>query len=480
MHLHIDCQFGMAGDMLLAALIDAGADKERISAQLKAIPLEDFTLKNERTARGGVAAMLVDVIDSSKAARRGKHTHDHEHGHTHDHEHHHRHRHDHHDHDGNESDHSHAHDSAGPHRHLGDLLALLDAPSIPDRAKERAGRIFRILADAEAAVHGQPVDQVHFHEISGIDTAVDVLGSCLAMEMLEIDSISASPPSVGSGMVMCEHGIFPVPAPATLEILKSRNVPWRPGGEGERATPTGMAILAGLADSFGNAPEITVTRIGYGAGHREFDDVPNLLRVIVGKPAEARPGRERSNTIIAPTEEEPSGEMIKVLPDDAFLPAEIAALLPDKSAPNSDRVVEFRFSVDDMTAEGIGYLCEQCFLAGALDAYAVPAVMKKGRPGHEVTVLASPDIAPLVADCIWRESSTFGMRVGERSRLVLQRDFRTVTVQGRKIRVKLGWRAGDIIRRQPEYEDCRAAAAATGIPFAAIFSQAVRISADLT
>ncbi len=489
MHLHIDCQFGMAGDMLLAALIDAGASQETIVSMLESIPLEDFALKCNRTTRGGVAAMLVDVEDTSNAVRHGKHTHDHTHDHDHDHDHtHHHHDHPHphehhHDHD-NEHDHQHEHPhrhgKGGPHRHLGDLLALLDGEAIPHRVKERASRIFHILAQAEAAVHGQPVDKVHFHEISGIDTAVDVIGACIAMELLEVDSISAAPPSVGSGMLMCEHGIFPVPAPATLEILKSNNVPWRPGGEGERATPTGIAILAGLAEAFGNSPEITVTRIGYGAGHREFEDVPNLLRVIIGKPGAARAeGKERSHTIIAEAEPETSGQVIKVPNETAFLPAEIAALLPGEATPENDRVVEFRFAVDDMTAEAIGYLCDRCLAAGALDAYALPAVMKKGRPGHEVTVLASTETAGLVADCIWRESTTFGMRVGERSRLVLQRDFRSVFVLGQSIRIKLGWRGGEIIRRQPEYEDCRAAAQATGKPLAQIFSLACQAAAEL-
>ncbi len=499
MHLHIDCQFGLAGDMLLAALIDAGANQDVIADTLKSIPLRDFRLSGKRTSRNGVAAMLVDVDDLSGARRRGKHTHDHDHdhhhhehghdhGHDHDHGHNHDHAHDHdHDHDHNH-DHAHAHDHAhphgdeargGPHRHLGDLLALLDAETISTRVRERAGRVFRVLAQAEASVHGQPVDKVHFHEISGIDTAVDIIGSCIALDLLEVDSISASAPSVGSGMIMCEHGIFPVPAPATLEILKSHNIPWRSGGEGERATPTGIALLAGLAESFGDAPEITVARIGYGAGHREYADVPNLLRVIVGKRGIGHAARPASHTIIAGAEPEPTGEVIKVEERKAYLPAEIAALLPAGSAPEGDRVVEFRFAVDDMTAENLAFMCEKCLSAGALEAYALPATMKKGRAGHEVVVLASPDLAALVADVIWNESTTFGMRVGERSRLVLPRDFRQVVVLGHTIRIKLGWRNGAVVRRQPEYEDCRAAALATGKPLAEIFALAAREAGEL-
>ena len=478
MHLHLDCQFGMAGDMLLAALIDAGADPEAVASTLRALPLTGFDIDCRRTTRGGVSAMLLDVEDTTGVKRKGRHTHDHSHDHG-DHEHgHHHHHHDHGDHDHDHSHeghgcHGHSHEG-GPHRHLGNLLALLDSDAVGARVKERAARIFRIMAEAEATVHGQSVDKVHFHEISGIDTAVDVIGSCVALELLEVDSISASTPSVGSGMLMCEHGIFPVPAPATLEILKNHNIPWRSGGEGERATPTGMALLAGLADSFSDAPEITVTRIGYGAGHREFEDVPNMLRAIIGKPGRAAPGggRVSSSTIIAETEREPGGDMVRVGDDSSRLPAAIASQLPGDKTPEGDRVAEFRFVVDDMTPEAVAYLCEKCLAAGALEAYAVAAVMKKSRSGHEVTVLADTGAAAIVADVIWRESTTFGMRVGERSRLILARDVRTVTVLGHAIRIKIGWHGGVAVRRQPEYEDCKAAAQAEGMPLVEIFSMA--------
>ena len=517
MHLHIDCQFGVAGDMLLASLVDAGADRDAIVKTLEAIPLENFRLECKRTTRGGIAAMLADVTDLSgndSSAHGGccgghkhDHGHEHEHGddhdyehghcqcgdhgdaHSHDHEHGHSHDHGHghtHDHDHKHAccgDKGHSHASGGPHRHLSDLLSLLDSDDIAPRVKQRAAKVFRIMAEAEATVHGETVDTVHFHEISGIDTAVDVIGACLALEMLDIDSISASPPTVGSGMLMCEHGIFPVPAPATLEILKSNNIPWRSGGEGERATPTGIALLAGLVENYGDSPEITVTRIGYGAGHREFADSPNMLRAIIGKPGSSAPETpsERpggGKTIFAEAETEVSGEMIRVPMESALLPAEIAAMLPDDVVSDGDRVVEFRFVVDDMTPEAVAFLCERCLAHGALEAYAVPATMKKGRAGHEVTVLAQPDFAPVVADVLWRESTTFGMRIGERSRLVLARDSGQVSVLGHKIRVKIGWRGGKVIRRQPEYEDCRACALATGRSLIDVFALAERAVAE--
>lgn len=531
MHLHLDCQFGMAGDMLLAALVDAGADPDVIVQTLRSIPLEGFDLTFRRTSRNGVAAMLADVADHSRADGKKPHPHEHRHHHDHEHEHDHKHEHDHgtehkhphdhphdrdhdcdhdhsHDHNhepGHEHDHGHDHkhdhphgpkhihdhdhannseqgkDASGPHRHLGDLLALLDADVIGPRVKNRAERVFGILAAAEATVHGMPVDQVHFHEISGIDTAVDVIGSCLALELLEVDSISATPPSVGSGMVMCAHGIFPVPAPATLEILKSHSIPWRADGEGERATPTGIALLAGLVDSWTGSPELTVGRIGYGAGHREFPDVPNLLRAIIGKAgAPDASGLGSRTRILAVEPEEDAGGAMMRAPDDALLPpAKMARLLPTETPTEGDRVVEFRFAVDDMTPEAVAHLCDRCLAGGALEAYASPVVMKKGRAGHEITVLARPETAHLTADAIWRESSTFGMRISERSRLTLPRDFRTVQVQGHAVRIKLGWRDGVIVRRQPEYEDCRAAALASGVSLMEIFVQAQSVAQDL-
>ncbi len=579
MHLHLDCQFGIAGDMLLASLIDAGADQATIVDTLRAIPLEGFNLLVSRTERGGVAANLLDVIDftqTNHSANSGHGHHEghghgpghHHHGdapcpHHHDHhgpddadaprsndphdqpdqpagprpgccggkhhhhrdhagidaprsndphdqpddaagrhhgccggKHHHPHPHEHHqaeaprsndphdpahtghDHPHGDHDaagHHHHHDKGGPHRHLSDLLKLLESPVLSERVRERAARVFRIVAEAEATVHGRPVDRVHFHEISGIDTAVDVIGSCIALDLLDVDSISAAPPAAGSGMLMCEHGIFPVPAPATLEIFKSHNIPWHSGGEGERTTPTGAALLAGLVQSFGDSPEITVTRIGYGAGHRVYSEAPNLLRAIIGKPAEQRdePGRrESSKTIVAAVSPEPSAELVRIPPEDPRLPAQIAAMLPGDVADGGERVVEFRFVVDDMTSESVGHLLERALAAGALEAYATPVTMKKSRPGHEVTVLALTEMAPVVADVLWRESTTFGMRVGERSRLVLQREFRIVHVLGHDIRIKIGWREGVVIRRQPEFEDCRAASVATGVPIVEVFRMA--------
>ena len=456
MHLHIDCSFGASGDMLLAALADAGADIPAVRQILEQLPLGHFLIESAKVFRGGVAALNLKVGDLSQKKERSPgsghdHGRDHERGHEHGHEHR----------DGK--------GCGGPHRHLADLLRLLDPAILPKRACIRAERVFRIMAEAEAAVHSQPVERVHFHEISGVDTAVDVIGVCVAMEMLDADSVSASIPAAGSGMIMCEHGIFPVPAPATLEILKSHDIPWRQGGDGERMTPTGAALLAGLVDAFGTAPEITVIRIGYGAGNRDYADSPNLLRVIIGKPTSA------GSPAGAGTE--PAGPEMPLVKELLFPPA--GKERPDGAKAVPDRVVEFRFVVDDMTPEAVAYLQEACLAAGAVEAYSVAAAMKKGRLGHELTVLSPNSRAAEVAEAIWRNSLTFGLRLRESSRLTLARELRTVKVEGQPVRIKIGWLGNEIIRRQPEYEDCRAAALATGKPLADIFRLAERTAADL-
>ena len=448
MHVHIDCSFGLSGDMLLAALADAGADIAAIRGALASIPLAGFAIDAERTLRGGMSSLHIEVRDLTPTDEtntdRGS---DRRHG-----------------------DHAH-----GPHRHLDDMLALLNPDVLPERARRRAERIFRILAGAEAAVHALPAAEVHFHEVSGIDTAVDVIGSCLALDLLGVDSISASAPTAGTGLIMSAHGLLPVPAPATLEILKSHNIPWRAGGDGERLTPTGAALLAGIVDAFAASPELVVTRIGYGAGRRDFADAPNLARVIIGKPAAPQGGTERVDTAPGAVE---AAEM-PLAKNRPFLPAERILHLPDLGKASSGRVVEFQLVVDDMTPEAVAYLQEACFLAGAVEAYSIPVAMKKGRLGHEMTVLAAGDKAAAVADALWMNSTTFGIRVRETSRLTLEREMRAVKVMGETVRVKFGWFGGEIIRRQPEYEDCRAAALATGRGLDEIFRLAEMAAAEL-
>jgi uncharacterized protein (TIGR00299 family) protein len=254
-----------------------------------------------------------------------------------------------------------------------------------------------------------------------------VFGACLGIELLKIERVTCSPLVVGSGTIRCAHGTFPAPAPATVEILRQRGVPYSQiAVEHELLTPTGAALLAVLADSFGPCPAMRASAIGYGAGGKDLPGIPNVLRAVLGEPV-----------LEAPV--------------------------------SGDSVVEFRAVIDDMTAEAIADLLERCLEAGAVEAYALPATMKKSRPGAEVTVLAPPERAAAVQDCLFANSSTFGLRRQTIPRVVLERETIGTEVLGQRVRVKIGRYRGAIIRVQPEYEDCRSVSRILGQPLAEVF-----------
>jgi uncharacterized protein (TIGR00299 family) protein len=430
-HVHWDGTAGAAGDMLLASLIDAGADAEAIQHTLKQLPLGEWGFSIQKTAISGISSTLIDVEDPNEEAAHEHshpHEHDHEHGESHEHEHSHEHGHSH------EHEHGHAHSGgkSKPHRHLSELLSLAYHEAIPKRAGERAAKVFNALAEAEGKIHGVPPDKVHFHELSGIDTTIDVLGTCLALEQFNAETVTASVPYAGTGTIKCAHGILPVPPPAVAEILRLRGRSYIAEGEGERLTPTGAALLSLLTDSFSDAPKgFAAEKIGYGAGHRPAKDRPNVVRVQVGE--------IRKN---------------------------------GRSGAARDEATVITCSLDDMTGEGAGYLSERLFAAGALEVYWTPIVMKKSRPGIELTLLVShADSAKesAVERTLWLESSAFGFRRRIEERSILERCFEEKEVAGQTVRVKIGRLGNEVIRRQPEYEDCKAAALASGLPLSEIF-----------
>lgn len=442
MHLHFDPSSGAAGDMIVAACLDLGVSFDDLQTRLAALGVEGYHLSAERVQRSGMAATRFVVTDLADAKSPG---HDHADSHSHDHGHHHHephhnhghsrhHGHDHahehpHDH-GPSHGHGHAHDHQhGPHRHLKDLLDIVETADLPPVVAERSAAAFRLLAEAEGEVHGKSPDAVHFHEVSGVDTLVDVVGACLALEMLGVTSVSCSPLTVGSGVIPCAHGTLPAPAPATVAILQKRGAPFRQADvQAELLTPTGAALLATLVDSFGACPAMRCDRIGYGAGSREIPGRPNVLRALLGTVAD--------------------------------------------SGYQTDAVVEMRTVVDDMTAEAVSVCLEECFRAGALDAYAVPATMKKSRAGLELTVLSAPASADAVRNAFFRHSSTFGLREQSIQRNILSREKVTVHVQGQPIRLKIGRIGGEIIRTQPEFDDARAAAEVLDLPLIRVMREA--------
>ena len=270
---YFDCFSGISGDMVLGALVDAGVDPDALNTELAKLKLDEFTLRFEKATKHSISGTRA-IVETANLTAEGSH------GHNDSQETHHHHPHDHdHDHDHEHHDHSHTH---GPSRHLSDIFAILDSSDLEKVIIDRAKRIFDRLAAAEAKVHNTSKDQVHLHEVSGIDAIVDIVGAVVGLHLLEVDEIHASPLSLGGGFVRCAHGLMPVPAPGTMELLCG--VPVRQTEiRKELVTPTGAAIITTLADGFGTMPEMTINQIGYGAGTRNLEEQPNLLRLCVGK-----------------------------------------------------------------------------------------------------------------------------------------------------------------------------------------------------
>jgi pyridinium-3,5-bisthiocarboxylic acid mononucleotide nickel chelatase len=379
--LYIDCIAGAAGDMLLAALLDAGANQDRISDALRSLPASDIEIGLSYTERGGVRAARVEVIAPA----------------------------------------------GGEHRTWKDVRRLIDGADLPERARDRAHEAFRRLADAEALVHGTTPDEVRFHEVGALDAIADICGVALALEDLAVDRIAASPLPAPRGFVEGGHGRLPLPAPATLEILRGIGAPlYGVDVDVELVTPTGATLLATLAGEFGPLPEMHLESIGYGAGSREIATLPNLLRVLVGEQVE--------------------------------------------SAQTKVSLIET--NLDDLSPELVPDAMEACFAAGALDVWVTPVQMKKGRPGIVLSALARPADERQVAEALLRETSTLGLRISQVQRWELDRDERVVEVAGEQVRVKIGRLDGEVINVAPEHDDCAAVAARKGLSVKSVWAAA--------
>ena len=386
-HGYFDCFSGAAGDMILAAMIDAGWPLEELQEVVTRLALPGVSLTAERTTRGGLAATHVRVTVESPAPP--------------------------------------------THRGLSDILRIIDAAQLSSDVAERAATIFRRLAEAEADVHGTTPDAVHFHEVGAADALVDIVGACAGACGLGLERITCSPIPTGYGSVTCQHGVLPVPAPATARLLVG--VPLAACDEpAELTTPTGAAILTTLAEGFGPPPAMRLTAIGYGAGNRPGRTRPNVLRLLIGE-----------------TEAEPSAER--------------------------DRVVVLEAQVDDASGQLVAYACEQVLAAGALDAFIVPIIMKKGRPGQLLTVLGRPEDAAALEVVLLRETTTFGVRRHECERSKLARESVTVATRFGPIRVKVGRRDDRTVQAWPEYDDCAAAARAKGASLREVQQEALRV-----
>jgi uncharacterized protein (TIGR00299 family) protein len=416
LHLHLEPTSGIAGDMTVAALVDAGVPAKVVTDAVGAMGVRGLRTRFERRRRGGFVGrgFVVTWPGRSRGASAHGHDHDHDHAHGHDHDH--------------DHDRTRARANGHDHRDYAEVKRLLARARLDADARALAADVFERIAHVEAALHGTRVDRVTFHEVGAYDSIADVVGAAAAIAWLAPASIGSLPPVVGTGRVRTAHGTLAVPAPATAALL--RGVPILPEGRGELTTPTGAAIVAAVVDDFGPPPPIALAAVGYGAGTRELPDRPNLLRVLVG----ARLGRA-----------------------DAPAPAE---------------VVRLEANLDDMSPQLVGPLVEALLAAGAVDAWSSPIVMKKGRPALEVTALAPPTAVAEVQRAFFRNSTTLGVRAQPLSRAVLARAFESVATPYGAVRVKLGALDGEVLGAQPEFEDCRRLAGKAGVPVRAVLDAA--------
>jgi uncharacterized protein (TIGR00299 family) protein len=430
---YLECFSGISGDMLLGALVDAGVPFALLEETAAALGV-GARLEMRKVSRGGIAGTKVDVLthehDSAPPAAEPSHA-QHEHAaQTHD-----QHTHEPHAH----ASHSHAAPLAHAHTHaahrsLSTILTIIRATELSEPVKERAIRAFQLLGEAEAGIHSIPIEKVHFHEVGAVDTIVDIVCAAAGAEALGVDRWLCSPLNVGSGTVACQHGTLPVPAPATLALLGSAPV-YAAGPPMERVTPTGAAVLRMLDVTYASLPAMRIVAAGYGAGGRETPGQPNLLRLLVGEDAE-------------------------------------------EAATESVAVIET--VIDDSTPELLAYVSERLLEAGAWDVYRTAVQMKKGRTGVQLTVLCRPDLAPVLRDLIFRETTTIGLRWRLENKVALKREFLKVAIAWGEVGIKIArWPSGKVANASPEYEDCRLLATQFSVPLKQVMQQATRAYEDL-
>lgn len=376
---YLDCSSGISGDMLLAALLDAGVDARRLLRELKKMRLGFYEFKLTRAVRGNLVGARVDIRIPAQQ----------------------------------------------PPRKLADIEEMMGRTELAETVKEKALKIFRRLAEAEGKLHNLSPGEVHFHEVGAVDAIIDIVGACLGLELLEVSELTCSPLNVGGGRVETEHGSLPVPAPATAELLKEIPI-YSTGIEGELVTPTGAAIVSTLAASFGPMPAMKVERIGYGAGEKDLPGQANVTRLFVGE----------------------SVEVVK----------------PQPGAAGDELVSVIEANLDDMNPQLYGYFVEQALAAGALDVTCSAVQMKKNRPGLLVTVLCAPESSDALAELLFEQTTTIGLRIYEARRKVLEREFVSVETPYGEVRVKVAKREGKVLNVAPEYEDCQRLAAEKSVP----------------
>jgi pyridinium-3,5-bisthiocarboxylic acid mononucleotide nickel chelatase len=382
---YFDCFSGISGDMTLGALLDAGCDLAQLRAELRGLQVSGWELSAEKVWKNGMAATYARVKTEDQQK----------------------------------------------HRPLSAILQILRDSKLASPVRDRASAIFQKLGEAEARVHDVPIEKIHFHEVGAVDAIVDIVGACLAFHMLGIEKFACSPLNVGSGTVKMAHGVLPVPAPATANLLQGKPT-YSNGVQRELVTPTGAAIVATLCDSFGPQPPMSVSAIGYGAGAADLEGQPNVLRIMIGEAVEkVVPGYDEEITVI-------------------------------------------EANLDDMNPQIYGYFQEKALAAGALDVFTTPVQMKKNRPGTLLTVMCKPADTSALMSLIFAETTTFGVRTHAAQRRVLPREFVKVTTSFGEVRVKLSRLNGRILHVAPEYEDCRKLAEEKNVPLQRVINEALR------
>lgn len=375
-----DCFSGISGDMNLGAMLDLGIEESYLKSELDKLNLRGWELKVEKAQKHGIHGTKVTV-------KQTKHEH--------------------------------------AHRHLSDIEKIIDGSSLGGDVKELSMKIFRKIAVAEAKVHGIPVEEVHFHEVGAIDSIVDITGAAICFAALKPDAVFVSEIELGSGFVKCDHGNLPVPAPATAEIVKG--MPVRTGGVGfEATTPTGAAILSALGTEFGSTQAVKITRTGYGVGHKDHPDIPNLLRVSLGETV--------------------------------------------SNSATGHKALLIESNIDDMNPEFYDHISERLFKAGASDVYFSQIIMKKGRPGVVLKVICETGLEDAVKDIIFKESTTLGIRIFEFRKETLAREFGKISTVYGEITIKKSFYENLPVSVKPEYEDCKRIASEKGIPVKEVYN----------
>lgn len=392
--LYFDCFSGAAGDMILGAFLDAGLPLPALTKALGSLGVDGWEVSAERVVKAGITATKFRVHEHAG------NDHDHAHGH-HDHAHHH-------------------HDHARPHRHrtVAQIKEAIDRSALSDTGKARAKHLFDRLAEAEAAVHSMPVEQVHLHEVGELDSIVDIVGAVFAFEWFNAERVVVSPINVGGGMIKTAHGLYPVPAPATVRLLANAPVYGR-DVKTELLTPTGALVLSDYASDYGPMPAMRVEGTGYGAGDRDLEGTPNVLRLVIGA--------------------------------------------SDRAA-SAMRVSVIECEIDDMNPQIFGVLMDRLYAAGALDVFYAPVQMKKNRPGTLVTIIARPEQRESLIDVMFRESTTIGVRSSEVARECLDRATVDLATPVGSVRFKVATRNGTVFNAQPEFDDVAKLAEDQGRP----------------